>query len=237
MNSTQETLAPLAPSVADLAALPSKVADLLKMMNDAGNHLQSVGVTVQRLGAGESSSGSSVQPTSFRVRVGRLHLRFVRRKAPSARRLWPQTGRPWRPWRRPQQGRLRGPLPASARCRSMRGCRHRWPLRGRLRWQPWRASSSHRVPPPFCSVLQVSTASPRSQIAAMNGVTERAFPVGRDTELGLWWAKKAADWPVGCHIIHDTAVHVQPTSLQFPWEPGVVVFAACECFLGGSVAA
>ena len=175
--------------------------------------------------------------TSFRVRVGRLHLRFVRQKALSARHLWPQTGRPWRPWRRPQQGRLRGPLPASARCRSMRGCRHRWPLRGRLRWQPWRASSSHRVPPPFYSVLQVSTASPRPQIAAMNGVTERAFPVGRDTELGLWWAKKAADWPVGCHIIHDTAVHVQPTSLQFPWEPGVAVFAACECFLGVSDAA
>ena len=133
MNSTLETLAPLAPSAADLAALPGKVADLLKTMNDTGNHLQSVGVTVQRLGAGESSSGSSVQqppPTSFRVRVGRLHLRFVRWKAPSARRLWPRAGRPWR---RPQQGRLRGPLPASARCRSMRGCRHRWPLRGRLR--------------------------------------------------------------------------------------------------------
>ena len=92
MNSTLETLAPLAPSAADLAALPGKVADLLKTMNDAGNHLQSVGVAVQRLRAGESSSGSNVQPpppTSFRVRVGRLHLRFVRRKAPSARRLWP----------------------------------------------------------------------------------------------------------------------------------------------------
>ena len=193
MNSTLETLAPLARSAADLAALPGKVADLLKTMNDAGNSLQSIGVVVQRLGAGESSSGSSVQqppPTSFRVRVGRLHLRFVRWKAPSARRLWPRAGRPWR---RPQQGRLRGPLPASARCRSMRGRRHRWPLRGRLRWQPWRASSSHRVPPPFCSYLQVSTASPRPQIAAMNGVTERAFPVGRDTELGFWWAKKAAD--------------------------------------------
>ena len=33
----------------------------------------------------------------------------------------------------------------------------------------------------------------RLQIAAMNGVTECAFPVGRDTELGFWWAKKAAD--------------------------------------------
>ena len=185
MNSTLETLAPLAPSAADLAALPGKVADLLKTMNDAGNRLQSIGVVVQRLGAGESSSGSSVQPpppTSFRVCVGRLHLRFVRWKAPSARRLWPRAGRPWR---RPQQGRLRGPLPASARCRSMRGRRHRWLLRGRLHWQPWRASSSHRMPPPFCSVLQISTASPRPQIAAMNGVTERAFPVGRDTELGL----------------------------------------------------
>ena len=64
MNSTLETLAPLAPSAADLAALPSKVADLLKMMNDAGNHLQSVGVVVQRLEAGESSSGSSLQPPS-----------------------------------------------------------------------------------------------------------------------------------------------------------------------------
>ena len=85
--------------------------------------------------------------------------------------------------------------------------------------------------------MQVSTASPRPQIAAMNGVMERAFPVGRDTELGLWWAKKAADWPVGCHIIHDKAVHVQPTSLQFPLEPRVAMFAACECFLGGSVAA
>ena len=73
MNSTLETLEPLAPSAADLAALPGKVADLLKTMNDAGNRLQSVGVAVQRLGAGESSSGSSVQPpppTSFRVCVG-----------------------------------------------------------------------------------------------------------------------------------------------------------------------
>ena len=125
MNSTLETLAPLAPSAADLAALPGKVADLLKTMNDAGNRLQSIGVVVQRLGAGESSSGSSVQqppPTSFRVRVGRLHLRFVRWKAPSARRLWPRAGRPWR---RPQQGRLRGPLPASARGWSMRGRRRR----------------------------------------------------------------------------------------------------------------
>ena len=157
MNSTLETLAPLAPSAADLAALPGKVADLLKTMNDAGNRLQSIGVVVQRLGAGESSSGSSVQPTSFRVRVGRLHLRFVRWKAPSARRLWPRAGRPWR---RPQQGRLRGPLPASARCWSMRGHHHRWPLQGHLRWQSWRASSSHRVPLPFCSALQVSTLSP-----------------------------------------------------------------------------
>ena len=175
--------------------------------------------------------------TSFRVRVGRLHLRFVRRKAPSARRLWPRIGRPWRPWHRPQQGRLRGLLPTSARCWSMLGRRHRWPLWGRLRWQPWRASSSHRVPPPFLSSLQVSSASSRPQIAAMNGETELAFPVGRDTKLGLWWAKKADVWPVGCHIFHDTAVHVQPTSLHFPWELGVAVFAACECFLGGSVAA
>jgi len=30
---------------------------------------------------------------------------------------------------------------------------------------------------------------------------------------------------------------VQPTSLHFPWELGVAVFAACECFLGGSVVA
>ena len=74
MNSTLETLAPLAPSATDLAALPGKVADLLKTMNDANNHLQSVGVAFRRLEEGESSSGSSVQPqpqTPFRVRVGR----------------------------------------------------------------------------------------------------------------------------------------------------------------------
>jgi len=123
------------------------------MLNDTGNHFQSVGVTVQRLGAEDSSSVYSVQsqpppPTSFRIRMGQLHLRFVRRRAPSARRQWPRTGRPWC---RPQQGRLRGPLPASARCWSMRGHHHRWPLQGHLRWQSWRASSSHRVPLPFCS--------------------------------------------------------------------------------------
>ena len=150
------------PSVADLVALPSQVSALLKMLNDTGNHFQSVGVTVQRLGAEDSSSVYSVQSqppptTSFRIRMGQLHLRFVRRRAPSARRQWPRTGRPWC---RPQQGRLRGPLPASARCWSMRGRHHRWPLQGHLRWQSWRASSSHRVPLPFCSALQVSTLSP-----------------------------------------------------------------------------
>ena len=146
MNSTMETLAPLAPSAADLAALPGKVADLQKSVRDAGDQLQSISVAVKRLESGIRSAESSSAKqkvsagdglmgapllqhhrpppppqTSFRVRVGRLHLRFVRRKAPSARRLWPQIGHPWR---RPQQGCLRGPLPASARCRSMRGRRH-----------------------------------------------------------------------------------------------------------------
>jgi len=225
MDATVSALAPLVPSVSALVALPTLVDALQKTMKEAGTHLESVSVAVKRMEAGDrpSESSSAKQKgsagdglmgapplqhhrpppppqTSFRVRVGRLHLRFVRRKAPSARRLWPRTGRPWRPWRRPQQGRLRGPLPTSARCWSMRGRRHQWPLRGRLRWQSWRASSSHRVPPPFRFAMQVSTASPRPQIAAMNRVTERAFPVGRDTELGLWWAKKAVVWPVGCHI-------------------------------------
>ena len=53
MNSTMETLAPLAPSVADLAALPGKVSDLQKSMKDAGDHLQSVSVAVKRLESGD----------------------------------------------------------------------------------------------------------------------------------------------------------------------------------------
>ena len=61
MNSTMETLAPLAPSVADLAVLPGKVSDLQKSMKDAGDHLHSISVAVKRLESGDRSSGSSNQ--------------------------------------------------------------------------------------------------------------------------------------------------------------------------------
>ena len=53
MNSTMETLAPLAPSVADLATLPGKVSDLQKSMKDAGDHLRSVSIAVKRLESGD----------------------------------------------------------------------------------------------------------------------------------------------------------------------------------------
>jgi len=153
MDATVSALALLVPSVSALVALPTSVDALQKTMKEAGTHLESVSVAVKRMEAGDRSFESSsakqkgsvgdglmgalplqhhrLPPplqTSFRVSVGRLHLRFVRPKAPSARRLWPRTGRPWRPRRLPQQSRLRGLLPASARCWSMLGRRHRWPL-------------------------------------------------------------------------------------------------------------
>ena len=105
MNSTMETLAPLAPSAADLAALPGKVADLQKSVRDAGDQLQSVSVAVKRLESGDRSAESSSAKqkvsagdglmgapllqhhrpppppqTSFHVRVGRLLLGFAMRK-------------------------------------------------------------------------------------------------------------------------------------------------------------
>jgi len=220
MNSTMETLAPLAPSAADLAALPGKVADLQKSVRDVGDQLQSVSVAVKRLESGDRSAESSSAKqkvsagdglmgapllqhhrpppppqTSFHIRVGRLLLGFAMRKEQSARSIRPRTGCPRRSQRRPQKGRLCSPPPTGMRRQPPRGRCHRWPLRGRLRWQPWRASSSHRLPPTFHSALLVSNpqrpAPSVAQIAALNVVTELVSPVERcrAPEMGLWWAK------------------------------------------------